>query len=753
MKCFHWVGWATLSLGLFAGCSDSDSGPGVTADGVGVSDAGADGQDEPVDTPEAGEDAPSDPGPAPADTDTEGDDPGPVPADADSDAADAGDAGPVEPLECLRRSATASKLNAGQWCDHDYWTYTLDPPLNRLHVAADLLPSISERTIADLLRVADAGYQQAEILFGWAFTPPLGLDHFLCPEVEGLGTGVGGTYWPPSAFGLFDPGSDGQMTEADWFGGLNHEAIHLWDFRGQLWLQGPDTAHSFTAGLEPWMNEHMGMRYIGEYSDRVAAMPAPIGFSTSYRAAMTRYLADPALDWSSYYTPEGYEKASDGTAGHPWFVERMHVQGGILMWLRRVHGEAALTEIFAGVEAIRLELGDDPWVAPSERLPNFARVIADGLQLDVRPYFEHWKFPLPADVQAYLATYPASPMVLDGDDDGYSPLEGDWDDADATVWPHAPEMPDGKDNNGDGQVDELALYESDLPGADFPGDEAPGQLTLPAYIRGTVSSLDDVEAFTFELPERSLVSVVAVGLGSDAPGVIDGGLELETWTGTVNVDGEWMASPLHWAGQIDGNTRFFEAGTHALRIHSESYAFGDPHPGHYEVRVFVNAFQPEPIGEGCGRYDFKVYQGLPADPAFDCVDANDASPQECAALVQIWEQLGGESWEDPRGWLATPDVCFWRGVRCGHEGVITLNLDWRRLASGPLGDVDWSQLPHLKHLSIRGYSASGPLPDSLLPLALDYLVIESGEVCVPAGAHQGWLAEIAEVSGPLPACP
>ncbi|WP_166637255.1 HYR domain-containing protein, partial [Algoriphagus boseongensis] len=46
------------------------------------------------------------------------------------------------------------------------------------------------------------------------------------------------------------------------------------------------------------------------------------------------------------------------------------------------------------------------------------------------------------------------PGDLDSDNDGFTPNEGDCDDSDDTVYPGAPEVCDGKDNNCDGTIDE-----------------------------------------------------------------------------------------------------------------------------------------------------------------------------------------------------------------------------------------------------------------------------------------------------------
>ena len=79
-------------------------------------------------------------------------------------------------------------------------------------------------------------------------------------------------------------------------------------------------------------------------------------------------------------------------------------------------------------------------------------------------------------MQTYSDTFPIAPGTLDTDGDGFTPLEGDFNDGDDTIFPRAPELPDGKDNNSDGQVDENVLTDTaaERPAGRLVGDRPAG---------------------------------------------------------------------------------------------------------------------------------------------------------------------------------------------------------------------------------------------------------------------------------------
>lgn len=74
----------------------------------------------------------------------------------------------------------------------------------------------------------------------------------------------------------------------------------------------------------------------------------------------------------------------------------------------------------------------------------------------------------------------------DQDGDTFSPCEGDWADADPMSYPGAPEQCDGRDNDGDGQTDELDSSAPFYLDADLDGYGTPDQVTV-------LKSCEDVE--------------------------------------------------------------------------------------------------------------------------------------------------------------------------------------------------------------------------------------------------------------------
>ena len=83
--------------------------------------------------------------------------------------------------------------------------------------------------------------------------------------------------WALYEWGIGTGGLARHHTGQEWINSLTHEEIHMWDFRGDMWLQGPDPAHAFTLALEPIFEEWTMRTFMG-------AGPFPPGFIQSFLA-------------------------------------------------------------------------------------------------------------------------------------------------------------------------------------------------------------------------------------------------------------------------------------------------------------------------------------------------------------------------------------------------------------------------------------------------------------------------------------
>ena len=207
-------------------------------------------------------------------------------------------------------------------------------------------------------------------------------------------------------------------------------------------------------------------------------------------------------------------------------------------------------------------------------------------------YFDYWKYP--AVSNAVSSQYPQSDKINDHDGDGYSSLQGDFDDSDATVYPYAPELTDGKDNNLDGLIDENVYTENE-------GDIGNLNVSLPFSVQGRVSTLEDEDSFTFSMPQSGYVILNIFSKDSDTA------VEYELGSGklaSVFMGSAWMdddhimpviVEPLS-APHVFGSW-YLEAGVHTMKLNTDlvsvEWDLRNPNPGDYEVQVFINTYEPE----------------------------------------------------------------------------------------------------------------------------------------------------------------
>jgi len=448
----------------------------------------------------------------------------------------------------------------------------------------------SNDTIIEYLTITDYLFETYSNLFGWNFrSGSTGTRTQVCEDYGGAGASKNGIYIDTNELASLD--DDGRVG-GYLFESIAHESIHLWDFRSGWWLQGPDSGHAFTSGFEVIVEAYADTGQLPWVSSHKRSNVARPNFSLNhgYRLLMERYLSNSELDWNSYFAPElmslGHQKRNI-----PENIERMHIQGGIFVSIYRMYGAEGIKLVF--LEFDRMSEANSQWnddgLPQAQRLNNFILAIGNGLNIDVSPYFDYWKIPLTASQRNHLESLPKSQMIIDADEDGYSPLQGDVNDNDNGVYPNATEFKDGVDNNLDSLIDENVYDET------FLGDISNISIELPALIIAETSDLVDEDTVNFSAVSGvELMSTVYAKPAFES--VFYKSEDIRTtsiFSGVVHAPTEsidmvydfYQMPALGWAFNASGEIQ-------NISIKSE---LGDgnltPNPGKYELQLFVDDYQ------------------------------------------------------------------------------------------------------------------------------------------------------------------
>jgi len=125
-------------------------------------------------------------------------------------------------------------------------------------------------------------------------------------------------------------------------------------------------------------------------------------------------------------------------------------------------------------------------------------------------------------------------MVVDLDGDGFTEAEGDCDDRDASVHPGAVEIPDGKDNNCNGEIDEGTIHH-DGDGDGFTPAQGdcddtdprvyPGAPPVPGIVDANCDGIADEQPFNDGSPPEGWGRIVdTAGVGCSSTGARGAGL-------------------------------------------------------------------------------------------------------------------------------------------------------------------------------------------------------------------------------------
>ncbi len=102
--------------------------------------------------------------------------------------------------------------------------------------------------------------------------------------------------------------------------------------------------------------------------------------------------------------------------------------------------------------------------------------------------------------------------------------------------------------------------------------------------------------------------------------------------------------------------------------------------------------------------------------SFSCNDVTDVKPDQCEALVALYDNTNGDEWDNNDGWLDETEVKKWHGVHIDEDKLIYLDLRNNSL-SGPI-PKELGDLSRLHELELQNNQLSGPIPKQLGQLDL-----------------------------------
>jgi subtilisin family serine protease len=128
-----------------------------------------------------------------------------------------------------------------------------------------------------------------------------------------------------------------------------------------------------------------------------------------------------------------------------------------------------------------------------------------------------------------------------------------------------------------------------------------------------------------------------------------------------------------------------------------------------------------------------------------CTTVTEIPPEECQALVDIYNSTNGDLWNDNTGWNVTNTPCSWHGTQCSGGHITRLYLQYNQLSGVIPSEIE--NLSYLEVLNIRNNDLCGNIPvelmnlDHLWALSLDYnhlTASESGLINWLNNLNPGW---------------
>jgi hypothetical protein len=256
---------------------------------------------------------------------------------------------------------------------------------------------------------------------------------------------------------------------------LSHEMAHNFDQSSNSYSIGADRGHAWTALVEhlALVREQGVMKHPDEYlADTIDRLAYP-----------DEWMADPRYSFEVC-------GAADNNCGSPR-VNAMFAYLGLRTL--QLHGLERAPRLLTALTQWDERFGRTFDARAAADV--YIEILSETAEQDASCYADAWKwYASPALRQRLAARYGPNPFCADADGDGWSWLRGDPDDADPSSHPAAAEVQDGRDNDGDGIVDNA--YFRDGVTAGF-GLRLP--VTFPVVLDGRIDNQVVGDSFRFSM--------------------------------------------------------------------------------------------------------------------------------------------------------------------------------------------------------------------------------------------------------------
>jgi len=354
-----------------------------------------------------------------------------------------------------------------------------------------------------------------------------------------------------------------------------------WFARGDLPDVYPYMAHEMTHNFDRWSS------YIMFGSDIAHAWTS---FMDAYVVSANQQGQAPNSGGGKGYSPGTFlKKRVDefygpfvATAGSTWQtcvrngactnLNATQIQGGFVAQLAQLLGPRAVRQGLAELKNAATTRGLNPsTMTPEEKndllLECFSRGAQTNLGCLMTPL--HWR--IGATLQSLLtALYGTNHYAcMDADGDGYTPLQGDANDADSSIHPGATEVVNGVDDDCDGIIDDLLYSET----TDFPNAFASAlQIAFPFRVTGTIAAASDGDYFKITLSAATKIRFSLKSQGTFAG-----------WLFIYDANGNWLTYSYCGAGSQSDLDITLASGTWRFSVSQNASSA----PGAYQLSAFA----------------------------------------------------------------------------------------------------------------------------------------------------------------------